>query len=198
MWSFRSTFCVIVSAVLASQVLADEDAIHVGRSSAGQIKAEIEFDQPAVLPVSVFPGINGYATGLLALHSTPLDEPANDFFQFPPASPASFQFILLAKDPGMEVWNDDGSAFMAVGQTFFIGVSPFDVHPIWNITNGTPGNSYSLTLKLHDTTGTYLDSAPIPLSFTPVPEPTGIAIACGITGLGSLRRRRGMPAARIG
>jgi hypothetical protein len=34
-------------------------------------------------------------------------------------------------------------------------VPPFDTHPIWNIANGTPGNTYSVTLKLKDVNDIY-------------------------------------------
>jgi hypothetical protein len=115
--------------------------------------------------VSVFPGISGYATGEIGVHSTVFDDPTNDFFQL--STESDFRFILLAKDPGMEVWNDTGSGYMGVGESFFVGQAPFDTHPIWNIVNGTPGNSYSLTLKFHDLNGIYSDSAPFTVSFTP-------------------------------
>jgi hypothetical protein len=81
---------------------------------------------------------------------------------------ADFRFVLLAKDPGMEVWNDTGSGYMATNETCFIGSSPFDNHPIWNLVNGTHGNTYSLTLKLRDLNGVYPDSEPFVLSFTPI------------------------------
>jgi hypothetical protein len=143
-----------------------EEEITVGRSTAGQLKVLLDFAQPLSLEVSIFPGISGYATGELGIHSTLLDNPTNDLFQLSTA--ADFRFVLLAKDPGMEVWNDTGSGYMGTNDTFFIGPAPFDTHPIWNLVNGTPGNAYSLTLKLHDLNGVYLESAPFVLSFTPV------------------------------
>ena len=143
-----------------------EKEITVGRSAAGQLKVDIDFTRPLELEASIFPGISGYATGELGIHSTILDDPANDFFQLSAA--ADFRFVLLAKDSGMEVWNDTGSGYMGINDTFFIGPSPFDTHPIWNLVSGTPGNAYSLTLKLRDLNGVYLDSAPFVLSFTPI------------------------------
>jgi hypothetical protein len=167
MLSFRNIVCLTLATVVAlwvSQALAEE--ILVGRSVAGQLKVDIEFLQPFQLEVSVFPGISGYATGEMGVHSTILDDPTNDFFQL--STPGDFRFVLLAKDPGMEVWNDTGSGYMGIGESFFIGQAPFDTHPVWNIVNGTPGNAYSLTLKLHDLNGIYSDSAPFVLSFTPI------------------------------
>jgi hypothetical protein len=158
-----------VIALIALPAVAEEEIL-VGRSAAGQLKVVVEFDQPFALPVSIFPGISGYATGEMGLHSTILDEPDNDFFQLSTA--ADFRLTLLAKDPGMEVWNDNGSGYMNVGELFFVGESPFDTHPIWNLVTGTPGTSYSLTLKLRDLNGVYPDSAPFVLSFTAVPPVT--------------------------
>jgi hypothetical protein len=158
-----------VVAVAASQLMAHEETvILVGRNAAGALVVDSDYTQPAELPVSIFPGISGYATGEIGMHSTVFDDPTNDFFQLSTA--ADFQFILLAKDPGMEVWNYDGSVFryMATNETFYIGPSPFDTHPLWNLVNGTPGTAYSLTLKLHDLNGVYPDSDPFVLSFTPV------------------------------
>jgi len=152
----------------------EELELVVGRSLAGELQAARHFTQPVELPASIFPGISGFATGELAFHSTLLDEPDEDFFQLSTA--ADFRFVLVAKDPGMEVWNDTGSGFMATNATFFIGSAPFDAHPIWNIVNGTPGNSYSLTLKLRDLNGVYPDSEPFVLSFTPLIIPPRIDI----------------------
>jgi len=147
-----------------TRILAHEDeVILVGRSGIGELKVDADFSQPVVLPVSIFSGIPGYATGELALHSTILDDPTNDFFQL--STDTDFRFILLAKDPGIEVWN--GSGYMAIGESYIVGPSPFDSHPIWNIVSGTPRNSYSLTLKLRDLNGVYPDSEPFVLSFSP-------------------------------
>jgi hypothetical protein len=168
MLSFRNIVCLTLATVVAlgvSQALAEEEIL-VGRSVAGQLKVDVDFLQPFQLEASVFPGISGYATGELGVHSTILDDPTNDFFQLSTA--ANFRFVLLAKDPGMEVWNDTGSGYMGISDTFFIGPAPFDTHPIWNIVIGTPGNAYSLTLKLRDLNGVYPDSAPFVLSFTPI------------------------------
>jgi hypothetical protein len=146
--------------------LAHEEAVVlVGRSGAGDLRVHLDFEQPVELPPSIFPGIPGYATGELAFHSTALDEPEEDFFQLSTA--ADFRFILLAKDPGVEVWNDTGSGYMETNEMFYVGPSPFDTHPIWNIVNGTSGNTYSLTLKLRDLNSVYPDSEPFVLSFTP-------------------------------
>jgi len=169
---FRSIVGLTLAAVAMMSVpqlkAHEEEVILVGRNATGELVVDSDFAQPVDLPASVFPGISGYATGALGMHSTVFDDPINDFFQLSTA--ADFQFILLAKDPGMEVWNYNGFVFgyMATNDAYNIGPSPFDTHPVWNIVNGTPGNAYSLTLKLHDLNGVYPDSAPFVLSFTPV------------------------------
>ena len=140
MRSSRNFVCLTLAIFVSWAVphASAEEEITVGRSAAGQLKVQIDFEQPFSLAASIFPGISGYATGEMGVHSTLLDDPANDFFQLSTA--ADFRFVLLAKDPGMEVWNDNGSAYLGIGESYFIGVAPFDNHPIWNIVNGTPGN----------------------------------------------------------
>jgi hypothetical protein len=166
--SLQSIACLSLVTVVGLRELSAlaEEEILAGRSAAGQLNVNIDFIQPLVLEASIYPGISGYATGGMGFHSTILDDAANDFFQL--STTADFRFILLAKDAGMEVWNDTGSGYMGTNDTFFIGPTPFDTHPIWNIVNGTPGNAYSLILKLHDVNGIYPDSLPFTLSFTPV------------------------------
>jgi hypothetical protein len=142
-----------------------EDEIIVGHNTAGKLKVEIGFSVLG-LESSVFAGVTGYATGAAGFHSAAFDEPADDFFQLSPA--ADFRFVLLAKDTGMEVWNDTFTGFMNLGESHILGQAPFDNHPIWNIVNGTPGNTYSLSLKISDLNGIYVESDPFELSFTPV------------------------------
>jgi hypothetical protein len=155
----------VVATLIAVQTFAHEEEIDIGRTAAGQIKLAVEFEQPLELPLSIFPGISGYATGEMGVHSVFFDDPANDLFQISPS--ADLRFILLAKDAGMEVWNDTGSAYMNIGESFYIGPAPFDTHPVWNLVTGTNGGAYSLTIKVHDLNGIYSDSDPVSFSFTP-------------------------------
>jgi hypothetical protein len=168
---------LLIAALGASVALwaSAEDDMLVGRTAEGQLKIEIDFAQPLPLPASVYPGIGGYATGDLGLHSTILDEATNDFFQL--SSSADLRFILLAKDPGMEVWNDTGSGYLGIGEYFYIGSAAFDTHPIWNLLGGIPGTAYSLTLRLHDLNGIYQDSAPLILRFTLAIAPVELALS---------------------
>ena len=148
------------------RAVAHEEAIEIGRTAAGKLRVADVFDPPAALPRSVFPGIIGQATGAIGIHSVAVDDPTNDLYRISPA--ADCRFILVAKQPGMEVWNDHGSGFMNVGESFYIGPAPFDTHPIWNITAPTNGIVYTLTLMIHDANGVYQDSDPIVLEFTPI------------------------------
>lgn len=160
------TIVVIATCAVSITFAHEEQVLLVGRTGAGELHVHMDFNQPVELPESIFPGISGYAFGELAFHSTILDEPAEDLFQLSTA--ADFQLILIAKDAGMEVWNDTGSGYMGTNQTYYIGPAPFDNHPLWNIANGTPGNTYSLTLKLRDVNNVYPESDPFVLSFTPI------------------------------
>lgn len=158
---------LIILLIWTSLVASAEDEMVIGHNLLGELKIQIGFDEPLGLPVSVFPGWPGYATGEVGFHSAAFGEPTNDFYQLSPA--CDLRFILLAKDPGMEVLNDHGSAYMTVGESFFIGPPAFDTHPLWDLVSGQIGVAYSLTLKIHDVNGVYPDSEPFVLSFTPVP-----------------------------
>jgi hypothetical protein len=78
---FWLTFATVAAAGLLPALAHEEQVIVVGRSAAGELKVDSDFDQRVELPVSIFPGISGFATGELALHSTILDDSTNDFFQ---------------------------------------------------------------------------------------------------------------------
>jgi hypothetical protein len=156
----------LIMATMGPTAWSEENAVHVGRSTAGQLKFQVNFPLPFELLPSIFPGKPGYATGDLGIHANDDEDAANDFYLLSPA--CDLRFILVAKTPGMEVWNDTGSGYMAISESFYIGQPFFDTHPLWNIVTGTPGNTYSVTLKLHDANGVYSDSAPFELSFTPV------------------------------
>src|SRR5450631_3565155 len=91
------TLALSAAAGLSPALAHEETVILVGRSAAEELAVDSDFDQPVELPASIFPGISGYATGELGIHSTVFDDPTNDFFQL--SLFADFRFILLAKDP---------------------------------------------------------------------------------------------------
>jgi hypothetical protein len=164
-YSFQIAPCLMLILLVACSTFRaaahEEQEMIVGASAAGQIKVDEDFLQPFGVPASIFPGFPGYASGEIAFHSTVLDEPTNDFFQL--TNNGDFRFVLIAKDPGIEIWN--GQSYMTIGESFFIGPAAFDVHPIWNIVGGSPGQEYSLTLKIYDTNGVYSESEPLVLTF---------------------------------
>lgn len=170
----------LAAALWITKAAAHEEAIEVGHNSAGKIVVRLDFPQPIELAPSVFPGISGYATGEFGIHSVVADDPAENIFQFVPE--ADFRFVLLNKDPGMEVWNDSGSAFMGIGDSFYVGVAPFDTHPVWNLVDGTNDGSHSLSLKIRDLKGVYLESDAFELSFTPL-SPVRLEIAAGLQSI---------------
>jgi hypothetical protein len=158
------TFCVISVTAVA------EDEVDIGCSSANMLKLAAPFEEAIVLRRSPFPGITGYATGEVGVHSAQIEEPTNDFFLL--SGSADLRLILVAKDPGIEVWNDHGSAYMEIGETFYVGQPAFDTHPVWNIVSGVPGQNYTITMRIHDVSGTYTDSEPFEITFTPVAPPS--------------------------
>lgn len=169
------TVLVAFVALTCESVLAhEEQVIVVGRNAAGALVVDSDFDQPVELPTSIFPGIPGYATGELAFHSLLADDPANDMFQLSPA--ADFRFVLLGKDPGIEVWNDTGSGFMRTNEVFIVGPAPFDAHPIWNIVEPAPATQLALTLQVRDANGVYPDSEPFGVRFIAARPPPRLAI----------------------
>lgn len=166
---------VVFMALRGGLALAhEEQVIVVGHTAAGALVVDSDFEQPVELPASIFPGIDGFAIGELAFHSLIADDPTNDFFQVSPA--ADFRFVLLAKDAGVEVWNDTGSGFMRTNESFFVGPAPFDAHPIWNIVATAPATELALTLLVRDVNGVYADSAPFALRFVAARPPPRLAI----------------------
>ncbi|MEA2734761.1 MAG: hypothetical protein QOE14_1212 [Humisphaera sp.] len=183
----RAAVALVAAALLATfaaPAAAHEVELLVGRSAGNQIKIDADLVHPFHLPPSIFPGIPGYAFGEPAFHSTVLDDVANDLFQFSPT--ADFQFILLSKDPGIEVYTAAGP--LPLNTPLLLGPSPFDSHPVWHIPAGPTGVTYNLTLKIQDTTGAYTDSAPFAMQFTSVPEPHTLALIALAPLV--LRRRR--------
>src|SRR4051812_38745455 len=83
-----------------------EIVLTVGHSAAGQLKIVTELDEAVVMQASPFPEVPGYFGSDPAFHSVIGDDVAGDFYELSPA--ASVRFVLLGKDPGMEVFRDNG------------------------------------------------------------------------------------------
>ena len=175
-FSPASTAIIVIAAVFiattATLAFAHEAELLVGRSAAGQIKIVADLHHPIGLAPSIFPGIPGYAFGEPAFHATILDDAPNDFFQLAPT--ANFQFLVTAADPGISIYTPTGP--LALNTPVDLGPSVFDYHPIWHIPAGPVGANYNISVKIHDTTGTYTDSAPLVIPFTAIPEPHTLAV----------------------
>jgi hypothetical protein len=188
-WSALAAPVIVAAAITAfatTAAPAHEIVLLVGRSAAGQIKIDADLHHPVPLPVSVFPGISGYAEGEPAFHATILDDPANDFFQLDPA--ANFQFVITAQDPGIGIYTLTG--LQPINTPATLGPSVFDYHPVWQIPAGPVGATYNITLKVQDTTGLYTESAPLTVPFQSVPEPAALALFA-LVPLALTRRGRG-------
>src|SRR6185436_20192814 len=77
----KSLFLTLLVHLLVPAGFAhDESEIDVGRTGAGLLKVVVQSEQPLVLHPSPFPGMPGYATAALGLHSIFVDDPTNDLF----------------------------------------------------------------------------------------------------------------------
>ncbi|MCE9620141.1 MAG: hypothetical protein K8R92_09555 [Planctomycetes bacterium] len=158
----------IVSLATSSAAFAhdEEKEIHIGRNSAGQLVAEVAFHQPGHIEVSVFPGYDGYATGLIGIHSAELDEPDEDFYTM--SETCDIQAIFVSADYGLKVYN--GPNPMSFGDIMPLGTPFFDYHPVFHIFDGQVGESFELQMYLHDVSGQFSDSEIFTVSFAPEPE----------------------------
>lgn len=147
---------------------AHEEAVDIGRSAAGQLRAHFHFPQPLALAESVFPGFPGFATGLLGIHSVLLAEPDEDLFPLDPG--ADLRLVLVSKDPGLEIGNN--GTFMIPGDMVFLGQPDFDNHPLFNLRIDAAGQGQSATFFARDVNGIHPDSEPFTLSFSAPPRLT--------------------------
>ncbi len=172
-----------------------EDVV-VGRSGAGQLATEVPVPGPHELP-PVNLGIHGWALADPGLLNLAGDEPGKDFFTL--GAGAIVNLELVSVDPALKVWSEGfGSVLTAPGQSFIVGGSVFDYHPMYHIDSDDPAfdpatEIYSVMLRLFDSGATgYAPSEPFTLTFTPVPEPaTGLLFVLGLLGVLGPRKRHG-------
>lgn len=139
--------------------------IRVGRDAENRLVVRFDAARAYPLEPSRLIGIDGYAAGFPGFNSLFEEKPGDDFHALDPA--ASIEFVLVGADPGIAVWNDHGTAPMAVGETFLLGAPPFDAHAVWNCTKGEAGRRQALRLRLRDRTGRYRESEVFAPAFTP-------------------------------
>ncbi len=157
-WSF-----VLPALLVAPAIAHDEVEITVGRTAAGRLVAHLHATTPIHIEPSVFPGIEGFATGLIGFHSADFDDPADDFYSLVPA--ADIRAVLIRADPGIEVLNNlhpmMPGDFMEFGNPFF------DYHPLFHIAAADPGERFEVRFYFGDTTNTYSPSEELVLVFSP-------------------------------
>ncbi len=136
----------------APSAIAD-DGILIGVDSTGRLKAHIHEPEFEV-EFSAFPQYPGWATGLLGIESTVLDEPDEDFYV--PSSSSDVEIVMVSKDDGCEVW--EGGTARQPGESFHVGNPFFDFHPIWQITEGPSGVVFTFRFYAHDREGIHADS----------------------------------------
>lgn len=156
----------------AARAQHDHDHEHadivVGKTGAGQLNVEYDFDEAIGLPP-----VNGLLVGCAVddpgFMSLDEDEPAEDFFMLPPG--ANVVFELVSIDPGLVVLSPGFIDILDMpGEQFTIGMPPFDVHPTFLIDGNHPAfdenGTYSLTFRLLDSNGNCLTSEDFTATFT--------------------------------
>ncbi|MFN0242285.1 MAG: hypothetical protein ACKVWV_05275 [Planctomycetota bacterium] len=153
-------------ALLAAVVLVQgHPEMVVGRNAENELAIVVEGEQPFRLPASRFVGIEGYSDGAPGFRS--LAEPTPDG-KLVPIDPASnIEFVFLGADEGLFVFNDRGTGYMKPGEVFKVGTPFFDTHPVWNLPKGDSKKTYSLKVRLRDSTKKHKDSAEITATFAP-------------------------------
>jgi hypothetical protein len=161
---------VLLLALTAAPIQAQSHPeIVVGRDAKGRLVARVDASRAFPLGPSRLVSVPGYADAMPGLNSTFVAKPDQDFYELDAAS--DLEFVLLAADAGLAVWNDHGTGPMKVGESFSLGHPPFDSHPVWNVPKGEAGRRYQLEIRLRDRSGRHAESAVITAAFTPDDSP---------------------------
>lgn len=175
----------VVACVLAGTALAQphHEEVQVGVDASGQLHMHTHAPMPFVLPVSPFPGIDGYAHAEVALASLPSDHPQVGLFLLPQT--VDIRAVLVSHSPGMHVYG--GLDPLPVGGELVLGAPVIHYLPIWNISSTTPGEVKDISFFFRDASGQFMNSEVFTITFTAVPAPSG---ALALAGLGVLAARR--------
>ncbi|MEK6700764.1 MAG: hypothetical protein AABZ53_00745 [Planctomycetota bacterium] len=152
---------------LAGGAAFADDGISIGHDGAGRLAAEINVEQPHPIVPSVFPGIEGFATGEFGFTNVEHNEPEHGHFMLELS--ADIRARLVSCDEGIQVYN--GLSVLAVGQEMNFGPPSFDYHPVFNIPVGVRGQVYSMTFVARDASGLYAESELIEITFFVNPCP---------------------------
>lgn len=176
-------------ALLTAPSLAQHEGdLTVGRTGAGVLAVEFDFDEIQGVPESTFPGVTGWVGEEPGFTSLDMDEPLEDLFTLAPG--ADIRFELLAIDDGFLVRDDATFDVIPVGGQWTIGSPDFDIHPFWHAPAGDLGDTYELTFRLVDLgVSAYTPSPAFTMTFAAVPAPSA-ATFIALAGLAALRRRR--------
>lgn len=164
--NIASKRCLSVVIALAAAALAPAALGHgilVAQSGSGQLKLLFEEPMPFEMEPTFIPGFPGF----INVHAgfSPVLGPEPDLDAFPPSETSDIEFVLVAIDPGFQVWNDTGSAPMLPGQAFHCGVPYFMTHPLWQAPGGLRSREYAAQVFMRDRTAQHADSAVYTLIF---------------------------------
>ena len=148
------------STVLHTQA-ARGHGIVIGQDGNGHLLVHVEAPQPLALPLSIFPGIMGWAAPEPGITAAEIDEPQEGLFML--AANSNIQFELVSFDPGVQIVSDH---VWVAGETYLFGPPAFDYHLVSNIPAGDAGEIYELQFKIRDLTGVYTESPVITLVFS--------------------------------
>lgn len=121
----------------------------------------VEAPQPLALPLSIFPGIVGWAAPEPGITAAEINDPGHGLFMLAPN--CNIQFELIASDAGVQIVTDH---VWGVGETALFGPPAFDQHLIFNIPRGQAGQTYELQFKVRDLAGIYAESTITTLVFS--------------------------------
>lgn len=183
---FRDMVCrgavVCGAAGLFAPAATARDGVDIGRNSAGRIVAVIEAAQPFPMPVSPFPGVEGYATGAIGFTSVEVAHPHEDLHPLDAGS--DIRIELVSAEDGLVLYF--GPMPMSPGDSGVFGPPFFDFHLIFNMTGGAPGTVRSLVVRFRDSSGLHADSEEVAMSFVAAPACPGDADGDGVVGLSDI------------
>jgi hypothetical protein len=169
----------------------EHEDIIVGRSNAGVLGVEYDFDEASVLP-PVSGVLNGWAGDDPGFSHLEVDEPGEDFYML--GAGANIVFEIVDIDPAL-VGNPLTDSLDAIGDQFTLGDEELHSHIDWLINSDDPAfdplqTLWEVDFKLVDTGSTNYGASPVyTWGFTNVPEPTAaILMLAGCTLIGMRRK----------